>query len=77
MKPARKKQELVNSALEAPFQKELGNFLRSKNIFLVQSERVANWVPASKTTDHIRTYIHIRTFSQDIMRNPSPPSIQE
>jgi hypothetical protein len=73
MKPARQKQGLVNSALKATFQRELGNFLRSRIIFLVHPEWVPNWVPASKTTDHIRTCIHLRTFSQAIMRNPSPP----
>jgi ribonuclease HI len=73
MKPTRKKQELVNSALEAPFQKELRNFLRSKIIFFVHIERVPNWVPASKTIDHIRTCIRLRIFNQTIMRNPSPP----
>jgi hypothetical protein len=33
MKPARQKKELVNSALEAPFQKELENFLKAGIIF--------------------------------------------
>jgi hypothetical protein len=73
MKLARKKQGLVNSTLEATFQRDLGNFLRSRIIFLVHPKRVPNWVLASKTTDHIRTCIHLHTFSQAIMINPSPP----
>jgi hypothetical protein len=63
MKPASKKQGLVSSALEATFQRELGNFLRSKIIFFVHPEQVPNWVPASKTTDHIITRIHLHTVS--------------
>jgi hypothetical protein len=73
MKPARKKQGLVSSALEATVQRELGNFLRSRINVFVHPERVPNWVLDSKSTDHIRTCIHLHTFIQDIMRNPSPP----
>jgi ribonuclease HI len=73
MKLARKKQGLVNSALKETFQRELRNFLRDRIIFFVHPERVSNWVPSSNTTDHIRTCIHFRTFSQAIMRNPFFP----
>jgi hypothetical protein len=73
MKLDRKKQELVNSALEAPFQRELRYFLRVGTFFLVHPERVPNRVPTSKTTVHTRICIHLLTFSQSIMRNPSPP----
>jgi hypothetical protein len=73
MKPPRQKQGLVNSALKAPFQKELENFLKVGIIFSVHLAWVSNWVPPSKTIDHIRTCIHLRTFSRDIMRNHSPP----
>jgi hypothetical protein len=75
MKRARKKQGVVNSTLKAPFQKGLENFIKAGIIFSVHPEWVSNWVPASKITNHIRTCIHLRTFSQDITRNPSPPSI--
>jgi hypothetical protein len=63
MKPARKKQGLVNSTLETPFQKGLENFLRARIIFSVHPEWVSNWVPDSKIIDHIRTFIHLHTFS--------------
>jgi hypothetical protein len=63
MKSARQKQGLVNSALKAPFQKELENFLKVGIIFSVHPEWVFNWVAASKTTYHIRTCIHLCTFS--------------
>jgi hypothetical protein len=73
MKPARKKQGLVNFALKATLQRELRNFLRVGILFLVHPEWVSNWEPASRTTDNIRTYINLRTFRKVIMRNPFPP----
>jgi hypothetical protein len=73
MKPARKKQGLVNSALKATFQRELRNFLRAGMFFSVHPEWVSNWEPASRTTDNIRTCINLQTFRQAIMRNPFPP----
>jgi hypothetical protein len=73
MKPARKKQGLVNSTLKETFRRELRNFLRARIIFSVHLEWVPNWVPASQTTDHIRTCIHFLTLGQAIMRNVSPP----
>ena len=77
MKLASKKQELVNYALEAPFQKELENFLKAGIIFSVHPGWISNWVPTSKATDHIRTCIHLHTFNQSIMRNPFPPLSME
>jgi hypothetical protein len=73
MKPARKKQGPINSTFKATFQRELENFLRAGIIFSVHHEWVSNWVPVSKTTDHIRTYINFCTFIQVVMRNPFPP----
>jgi hypothetical protein len=73
MKLARQKQELVNYALEAPFQRELRDFLRVGMFFSVQPEWVSNWEPSSRITDNIRTCISLRTFRQAIMRNPFPP----
>jgi hypothetical protein len=68
MKPTRQKQELVNSALKEIFQRELRKFLRDRIIFLVHPEWVSNWVPVSKTIDHIITCINFRTFRQAIIR---------
>jgi hypothetical protein len=45
MKLARQKQELVNSALEAPFRRELRDFLRAGMFFSVHPEWVSNWEP--------------------------------
>jgi hypothetical protein len=73
MKPTRKKQRPINSSFKATFQRELENFLRARIVFPVYPAWVSNWVPVSKTTDHIRTCINFRTFSQAIMRNPFPP----
>jgi len=42
MKPARKKQGLVNSTLKETFQRELRNFLRAGMIFSVHPEWVSN-----------------------------------
>jgi hypothetical protein len=73
MKPVMQKQRSINLALKATFQRELGNFLRARSIFSVHPAWVPDWVPASNTTDHVRTCIHFRTFSQAIMRNPFLP----
>ena len=73
MKPVMQKQRSINLALKATFQRELGNFLRARIIFSVHPAWVPDWVPASNTTDHVRTCIHFRTFSQAIMRNPFLP----
>jgi hypothetical protein len=73
MKPFMQKQRSINPPLKETFQREFGNFLRARIIFSVHPQWVPNWVPASKTTDHIRTCIHFLTFSQTIMRNPFPP----
>ena len=56
MKPTRQKQGLVNSSLEATFQRELRNFLRAGMFSSVHPEWVSNWEPTSRTTDNIRTY---------------------
>jgi hypothetical protein len=73
MKPARQKQRPTNSAFKATFQRELEKFLRAKIIFLVYSEWFSDWILVPKATDHIRTCINFRTFSQDIVRNTFPP----
>jgi hypothetical protein len=73
MKIARQKQGPNNSAFKATCQKELEDVLRAGIIFSVYLEWVSNWIHVSKTTDHIRTNINFRTFSQAIMRNPFPP----
>jgi hypothetical protein len=73
MKPARKKQRPLNSAFGVTFQRELENLLRVGIIFPVYPEWASNWVPVSKTTDHIRTCINLHTFSQAIMINHFPP----
>jgi ribonuclease HI len=73
MKPTRKKQRPINSTFKTTFQRELENFLRVGIIFSVYPEWVSNWVLVLKTTDHIRTSINFRTFSQAIMINPFPP----
>ena len=43
MKLARKKQELVNSTLEAPFQRDLRDLLRDRMFFSIHPEWVLNW----------------------------------
>jgi hypothetical protein len=73
MKPVMQEQRSINSAFKATFQRELENFLRAGIIFSVHPEWVSNWVPSSKTTDHIRTCINFHTFSQAVMRTPFPP----
>jgi hypothetical protein len=73
MKPARQKQRLVNFALKATFCRESRNFSRTEMFFLVHPKWVSKWEPASKTIDNIRTCISLRTFRQEIMRDPFPP----
>ena len=46
MKTTREKQRLVNSALEATFQRELRNSLRTEMFSFVHPEGVSNWEPA-------------------------------
>jgi hypothetical protein len=77
MKLAGKKQELVKSALKTPFQRELRDFLRAGMFFSSHPGWVSNWEPSSRTTDIIRTCISLRTFRQEIMRNPSLLSMWE
>jgi hypothetical protein len=72
IKLAGQKQELVNSALKAPFRRGLRDFLRAGMFFSVHPEWVPNRVPASKITNHTITCVHLRIFSQSIMSNPSP-----
>jgi hypothetical protein len=60
IKLAGKKQELVNSALKAPFRRGLRDFLRAGMFFSVHPEWVPNRVPASKITDHTRTCVHLQ-----------------
>ena len=59
MKLARQKQELVNSALEAPFRRELRDFLKVGTFFSIHPEWVSNWESASRITDNIRTCISL------------------
>jgi hypothetical protein len=73
MKLARKKQELVNSALEAPFRRELRDFLRAGMFLSIHPEWVSNWETSSRTSDNIRTCVSLRTLRQAIMINPFPP----
>jgi hypothetical protein len=73
MKLDRKKQRLVNSALNSTVQRKLGNFLKARIILPAHSEWVSNWMFVSKTVGCIRTCFSSRTFSQAIMRNPFPP----
>jgi hypothetical protein len=73
MKLARKKQELVNFALEAPFRRDFRDLLRAGTFFSIHPEWVLNWELALRITDNIRTCISLRTFMQAIMRNPFPP----
>jgi hypothetical protein len=73
MKPSRKKQGLINSALKETFQKEMRGVLRTEMFSLVHHKWVSNWEPASKTIDNIRTYVSLRTFRQAIMRSTFPP----
>jgi hypothetical protein len=59
MKLATQKQELVKSALEAPFRRELRDFLRAGMFVSIHPEWVSNWELASRTTDNIRTCISL------------------
>jgi hypothetical protein len=77
MKLVRKKKEFVNSALEAPFQRDLRDFLRDGSFFSTHPEWVSIWESTSRITDIIKTSICLRNFRQAIMRNPfSPLSIE-
>jgi hypothetical protein len=73
MKLATHKQELVNSALEAPFRRGLRDFLRAEKKNSAHPEWVSIWKSASRTTDNIITCISLQTFRQAIIRNPFPP----
>jgi hypothetical protein len=73
MKPVMQEQRSINSAFKAIFQRELGKLLRAGIIFSVHPKWVSNWLPSSKTIDHIRTCIKFCTFNQIVMRNPFPP----
>jgi hypothetical protein len=73
MKPVMQEQRSINSAFKETFQRELENFLRAGIIFSVHPELVSNWVPYSKSTNHIRNRINFRTSSQTVMRTPFPP----
>jgi hypothetical protein len=73
MQPVMQEQRSINSAFKATFQRELEIFLRVGIIFSVHPEWVSDWVPTSKTTDHIRTCINLCTFSQVVMRTHFPP----
>jgi hypothetical protein len=70
IKPARQKQRLINSTLETTFREELKDFSRTEMMFLVHAEWVSNWEPTSKSIYNIRTCISLRTFKQEIIRNP-------
>ena len=59
IKLARQKKELVNSALEAPFRRELRDFLRVGMFFSAHPEWVSIWKSASGTTDNIITCISL------------------
>jgi ribonuclease HI len=72
MKLARKKQELVSSALEAPFRTDLRDFLRTGMFFSAHPEWVSIWKSALRTTDNIITRISLLKFRQEIIRNPFP-----
>jgi hypothetical protein len=72
MKPTRQNRRLVNSALKVTFRRELRNFSRTEMFFLAHPKWVSKWEPTSKTIDTIRTCISLRTFKQEIMRNPFP-----
>jgi hypothetical protein len=76
MKLARKKKELVNSALEAPFQTDLRDFLRTGMFFSAHPEWVSIWKSTLRTIDNIRTRISLRTFRQAIIRNPFPLNME-
>jgi hypothetical protein len=73
MKLARKKQELVNSALEAPFRMDLRYFLRTGMFFSAHLEWVSIWKSASRTTHNIITHISLQTFRKAIIINTFPP----
>jgi hypothetical protein len=73
MKLDRKKQELVNSTLDAPFRRDLRYFLRDGMFFSAQLEWVSIWESTSRTTGNIITCISLRNFKQVIMRNPFSP----
>jgi hypothetical protein len=59
LKLTRQKQELVNSASEAPFQRDLRFFLRDGMFFSSHPEWVSIWKLASGTTDNIITCISL------------------
>jgi hypothetical protein len=73
MKLARKKQEFFNSALEAPFQRDLRYFIMGEMFFSSHPEWVSILKSSSGITDNIKTCISLRTFRKAIMRNPFPP----
>jgi hypothetical protein len=71
IKIARQKQEFVNSAPEAPFRRDLRDFLRNGMFFSPHPEWVSILKSAPGTTGNIITCTSLRTFRKVIMRNPS------
>jgi hypothetical protein len=59
MKLARQKQGLVKSTLEAPFRRELRDFLRDGMFSSVHPKLVSIWESALRTTDNIKTSISL------------------